>query len=134
MVKRKATPRKSSSPKKRRRQPVHLYKIGNKDFHVYASTLRAIRKLQTSTKLCIPRLPFCRLIKEILMDVGGGNDRRIQVEALRALQEAAEMYLTQLFEDANKCAMHAKRVTLVPKDVRLVLDIKGCSDPGYTSM
>lgn len=130
MVKRKSLPKKMETSPTRRKTRTRIFQVGSRNFKVNLTTLKAIRKLQNSTTLCIPRLPFSRLIKEILMEVGG--DRRVQVEALLALQEAAEYYLTYLFEDANRCAHHARRVTVLPKDMRLVLDIKGCSDPGYS--
>nr|CAH7748985.1 unnamed protein product [Callosobruchus chinensis] len=50
---------------------------------------------------------------------------RIQSAALSALQESAEMYLVQLLSDANKCAMHARRITVMPKDMQLALDMRG---------
>lgn len=131
MVKRKSIPKKThQSPSKKKKPQTRIYYMGNKNFKINLTTIRAIKKLQTTTTMCIPRLPFSRLIREILSEMGK-VDHRIQLEALRALQEAAEFYLTYLFEDANRCACHAKRVTLLPKDIRLVLDIKGCSDPGY---
>ncbi|KAJ8938523.1 hypothetical protein NQ314_011466 [Rhamnusium bicolor] len=131
MVKRKSIPKKApESPTKRKKTQTRIYNVGNREFKVNVTTLKTIRHLQNSTSLCIPRLPFSRLIREILMEFDP-IDRRIQVEALLALQEAAEVYLTYLFEDANRCAHHARRVTVGPKDIRLVLDIKGCSDPGF---
>ena len=48
-----------------------------------------------------------------------------QSTALAALQEAAENYLVGLFEDVNLLAVHAKRVTIMPHDIRLALQIRG---------
>ena len=45
--------------------------------------------------------------------------------ALLALQEAAEAYHVGLFEDTNLCAIHAKRVTIMPKDIQLARRIRG---------
>jgi histone H3/H4 len=53
---------------------------------------------------------------------------RWQTEAFMAMQEAAEVYLTQLFEDANLCAIHAKRVTVMVKDIQLTRRIRGLSE------
>ncbi len=53
------------------------------------------------------------------------NDLRFQGTAILALQEAAEAYMTGVFEDANLAAIHAKRVTIQPKDVSLVRRIRG---------
>mgnify|MGYP001559138690 CR=1 FL=1 len=85
--------------------------------------LREIRKYQRSTDLLIRKLPFQRLIREIAQSQRG--DMRFQSHALLALQEAAEAYLVGLFEDANLCAIHAKRVTIFPKDIALARRIRG---------
>jgi histone H3 len=50
---------------------------------------------------------------------------RFQSHAVLALQEAAEAYIVGLFEDTNLCAIHAKRVTIMPKDVQLATRIRG---------
>jgi histone H3 len=79
--------------------------------------LREIRKYQKSTELLIRKLPFQRLVREIAQDFK--TDLRFQSHAVLALQEAAEAYLVGLFEDTNLCAIHAKRVTIMPKDIQL---------------
>ncbi len=53
------------------------------------------------------------------------GDMRVQSHAIQALQEASEAYLTALFEDTNLCAIHAKRVTIMPKDIQLARRIRG---------
>ena len=85
--------------------------------------LREIRRYQKSTDLLIRKLPFQRLVKEIACDMK--NDLRFQSTALLALQEAAEAYLVSLFEDTNLCAIHAKRVTIMPKDIQLARRLRG---------
>ncbi|MCE5166456.1 5-hydroxytryptamine receptor 2A [Datura stramonium] len=85
--------------------------------------LREIRKYQKSTELLIRKLPFQRLVKEIAQDFK--TDLRFQGGAVAALQEAAEAYLVGLFEDTNLCAIHAKRVTIMPKDIQLARRIRG---------
>lgn len=88
--------------------------------------LREIRKYQKSTNLLIPKLPFQRLVREVVQDVqSAGIQFRLQSHALQALQEASEVYLVSLFEDANLCAIHAKRVTIMPKDMQLARRIRG---------
>merc|ERR1712182_105029 len=82
--------------------------------------LREIRKCQKSTELLIRKLPFQRLVREIAQDFK--TDLRFQSSAVMALQEASEAYLVGLFEDTNLCAIHAKRVTIMPKDIQ-------CSGP-----
>ena len=85
--------------------------------------LREIRKYQKSTELLIRKLPFQRLVREVAQDVK--TDLRFQSHAIMALQEASEAYLTSLFEDTNLCAIHAKRVTIMPKDIQLARRIRG---------
>ena len=85
--------------------------------------LRDICRFQKSTELLIRKLPFQRLVREIAMDFQ--NDLRFQSSAILALQEAAEAYMVGLFEDTNLCAIHAKRVTIMPKDMQLARRIRG---------
>ena len=85
--------------------------------------LREIRKYQKSCDLLIRRLPFQRLVREIAMDFK--TDLKFQHNALLALQEATEAYLVGLFEDTNLCAIHNKRVTIMPKDMQLARRIRG---------
>lgn len=85
--------------------------------------LREIRRYQKSTELLIRKLPFQRLVRSIARDFK--IDLRFQSSALAALQEAAEAYLVDLFEDTNLCAIHAKRVTIMPKDMMLARRIRG---------
>ncbi|CAM9982407.1 unnamed protein product, partial [Heterosigma akashiwo] len=85
--------------------------------------LREIRRYQKSTELLIRKLPFQRLVREIAPTFR--YDLRFQGSAVLALQEAAEAYLVGLFEDANLCAIHAKRVTIMPKDLQLAYKIRG---------
>ena len=85
--------------------------------------LREIRRYQKSTELLIRKLPFQRLVREIAQDFK--TDLRFQSSAVVALQEASEAYLVGLFEDTNLCAIHAKRVTIMPKDIQLARRIRG---------
>jgi histone H3 len=80
--------------------------------------LREIRKYQRSTELFIRKL-----VREITQDFK--TDLRFQSTAILALQESAEAYLVGLFEDTNLCAIHAKRVTILPKDMQLARRIRG---------
>ena len=85
--------------------------------------LREIRKYQKSTELLIRKLPFQRLVREIASIFK--SDLRFQSSAVLALQEASESYLVGLFEDSNLCAIHAKRVTIMSKDMILAKRIRG---------
>ena len=94
----------------------HRYKPGT-------VALREIRKYQKSTELLIRKLPFQRVVREIANDYK--SDLRFQSSAVLALQEASESYLVGLFEDTNLCAIHAKRVTIMAKDMQLARRIRG---------
>eukprot|EP00960_Hanusia_phi_P011491 335694-Hanusia_phi.AAC.8 len=85
--------------------------------------LREIRRYQKGTELLIRKLPFQRLVREIALDYK--TDIRFNTHAVMAIQEAAEAYLTSLFEDTNLCAIHARRVTIMPKDIQLARRIRG---------
>ena len=102
-------------------------------YHPGLLALREIRRYQQSTECLIKRTPFNKLIKEISQGYivcpdGPGMPSvqvRFQSTALAALQEAAENFLVGLFEDINLLAVHAKRVTVMPSDIRLALRIRG---------
>ncbi len=91
-------------------------------FRPGTAALREIRKYQKSTELLIRKLPFQRLVREIAMDFQ--SDLRWQNSAIIALQEASEVYLVSVLTDANLCAIHAKRVTIYPKDIQLALRLR----------
>ena len=79
--------------------------------------LREIRRYQKSTDLLLRKLPFQRFVREVTQNVRG--DLRFQATALAASQEATKAYLIGLMEDTNLCAIHARRVTIMPKDLQL---------------
>ena len=85
--------------------------------------LREIRHYQKKTNLLIKRTPFARLVREIAQ--GYMQELRFQNSAIGALQEAAEAYLVGLFEDTNLCAIHSKRITIMPRDIQLARRIRG---------
>ena len=88
------------------------------------NALREIRRYQSSTSLLLRRLPFARLVREIQYGMTR-QQYRWQGSAILALQEAAEAHLVGLFEDSNLCAIHGKRVTIMPKDMQLARRIRG---------
>ncbi|KAF9461539.1 putative DNA binding protein [Collybia nuda] len=87
--------------------------------------LREIRKFQKSTKHLIPKLPMQRLIREIAAEYK--DDLQFQPSAIEALHEACEAYIAEYLNHANLVALHAKRVTIQPKDMELVKKIRGQS-------
>ena len=86
--------------------------------------LQEIRQFQKSTELLIRKLPFSWLVHEVAQEVGK-TDMHFQGSTIICLQEAAEAFLVSLMEDANLCAIHAKRVTIMPKDIQLARHIQG---------
>uniref|UniRef100_A0A670JXL8 Core Histone H2A/H2B/H3 domain-containing protein n=1 Tax=Podarcis muralis TaxID=64176 RepID=A0A670JXL8_PODMU len=109
-----AAPPRTQAPRPRRRR-----------FRPGQRALLEIRKYQKSTNLLIRKLPFARVVREICLDYTRGVDMQWQAMALLALQEAAEAFLVFLLEDAYLCTIHAKRVTLHPKDIQLARRIRG---------
>ena len=85
--------------------------------------LQEIRHYQKRTNLLIRKLPFQQLIRELAQKFK--VNVRFRSSALMALQEAAEAYLVRLFKDTNLCAIHTKRVTIMPKDIQLARRIRG---------
>jgi histone H3 len=134
MARTKQTARKSTAQKVPRKQLV-AQKIARKSapanigvkkphrFRPGTVALREIRKYQKSTELLIRKLPFQRLVREVAHEFK--QEVRFQASAVLALQEAAEAYLVSLFEDTNLCAIHAKRVTIMTKDLQLAKRIRG---------
>nr|BAS30517.1 histone H3-like-3 [Polyblepharides amylifera] len=125
---RSSTPAKSTDKAKRRTslEGVSAGGIDKKKprFRPGTVALREIRKFQKSTDLLIRKLPFARLCRETCA-MFTREPIRWTAEALLALQEASEDFLVHLFEDCNLCAIHARRVTIMPKDMQLARRIRG---------
>ncbi len=126
-------PRKQVASKAERKKASSAGSGGIKKPHRFRPgtvALREIRRYQKSSELLIRRLPFQRLVREIMQELTDSSsfvhqDKRFQASALLALQEASEAYLVGLFEDTNLCAIHARRVTIQPKDLNLARRIRG---------
>jgi len=114
--------------------PIATNDVGNKSVNLMVvkksrryrpgtKALREIRKYQKSTDLLIRKSPFQKLVREIARDIK--HDVRFQSHAIMAIQEATEAYLVSLFDDTNLCAIHARRVTIMPRDVQLARRIRG---------
>ena len=88
--------------------------------------LREIKRFQKSVVPLISRAPFGRLLREVMNEFK--TELRLQQNALSALQEASEAYLVGLMQDTNLCAIHAKRVTIMPKDMQLARRIRGAKE------
>ncbi|KAI6236483.1 Histone domain-containing protein [Aphelenchoides besseyi] len=92
-----------------------------------ALSLKEIRHYQNTTNLLIQRRPFMKVVKDISnkLTAESGKMYKWKMKALIALQEACEHFLIGLFEDCNLLAIHARRVTIMPKDMTLARKIRG---------
>ena len=81
--------------------------------------LREIKRYQKSTELLIRKIPFQRLVREVVTSLFSNENYRFQSTALLALQEASEDYLVRMFSQVNDLAIHGKRVTIKPEDIHI---------------
>ena len=133
LAEKKEEARKKAAARMAKKDGQKAPKDGVKKRYRYRSgtvALKQIRQYQKSTELLIRKLPFQCLVREIASDSEVITSPlcgkiRFQSAAIMALQEAAEAYLVGLFEDTNLCAIHAKRVTIMPKDIQLARRICG---------
>ena len=114
----KKVARKHSTPKVGGIKKPRRYRPG-------VQALREIRKMQKSTTPCIPFAPFTRFVKEIAHELAPKKQYRFQESAIQAIRESAEKHIITLMEDANLCAIHAKRITIQPRDIMLARRIRG---------
>lgn len=121
-AKRTALPAKSTTSTGDLKNP-HRYRPGT-------IALREIRKFHKSTELLVHKLPFQRLVREVAQDFK--SDLRFQSTSVMALKEASEAYLIGIFKDSNVSAIHAKRVTIMPRDIQLIRLI--CGERSRTTM
>ncbi len=82
--------------------------------------LREIHKFQKTTNLLIRKAPLQRLVRELAQKIGKSNLQK-QSTAVLALQEAAEAFMTDVVSDTNLCTIHGNCVTIMPKDMALLL-------------
>lgn len=99
--------------------------VSRKSFELRNKPLQRIKDTKNLEELCIRKLPFQRLVREIVVNYSYEEPFRFTPHALQALHVASEDYLTALFEDSYLCALHAKRVTLMKKDMTLARRIRG---------
>lgn len=83
----------------------------------------------TADSLPLRCLPVFVQVREVTQEYAPTKDFRWKADALLAFQEMAEAYLISLFEDANLCAIHGKRVTIMVKDIQLARRIRGAFLP-----
>ncbi|XP_036417898.1 histone H3-like centromeric protein A [Colossoma macropomum] len=122
--KRRSPPRPPPTRTRRTSGPSEATPRKKRRFRPGMRALMEIRKYQKSTDLLLRKGPFSRLVREVCQ-MFSREHLKWQAYALMALQEAAEAFLVRLFSDANLCAIHAKRVTLYPRDIQLARRIRG---------
>jgi histone H3 len=100
-------------------------------YHPGTVVLREIRRYQKNTDLLNRKMSFQRLAREVLQDLNQAGSfpchevERFKSTSLLAMQESVEAFSVGLFDDANLCAIHARRVTIMPEDMQLSLRIRG---------
>lgn len=132
MARTKETARKSKSLGGKRRRGAKKAKKAsgastgvkkNRRFRPGTVALREIRRYQKGTELLLRKAPFQRLVREIAH--GFKDGLRFQSSAVAAVQEATESYMVSLLADTNLCAIHTRRVTIMPRDVHLARRLRG---------
>ena len=114
---------KGKRPKAKKSQPASGGIKKPHRFRPGTVALREIRRFQKCSHALVPPLRFSRLVRDILYE--NNMNMRYAMAGLAATQEAGEAYVTGLMEDTNLCAIHAKRVTIQPKDMQLARRIRG---------
>jgi histone H3/H4 len=104
-------------------KPVRV--VPKRRFRPGTVALREIRQFQKGTNLLINKLAFMRLVRELAQKNFFVENYRFRANAITVLQEATEAYMVQVMQDTNLCALHAKRVTILPRDMKLALRIRG---------
>jgi histone H3/H4 len=99
--------------------------VSRKSFEMRNKPLQRIKNKKNLEELSIRKMPFQRLIRDIVLHYSPDVPFRFTPQALLALHIASEDYLVGLFEDSYLCALHAKRVTLMRKDMNLARRIRG---------
>ena len=95
--------------------------------------VREIRRYQKSSELLIRKIPFQRLVREVVTSIFPTENYRFQSTALLALQEASEDYLVRMFTQVNDLAIQGKRVTIKPEDIHIWGRITGTQIKSITN-
>ncbi|WUR02068.1 histone H3-like protein [Vairimorpha necatrix] len=136
----KKTPDKRSPPKKKRssfsiRKPNITHSQAKKKVKKSASiVLKEIKFYQKSTGFLCSRQPFVRMMRRISGNIAKNTNSqapRFTSQALEILQDVFETHLTSLMETSYLASKHAKRVTLLPSDIKLINKVKGYDQSMY---
>ena len=112
-----------------RESSIYEKKSHASDMGASDKALREIMKYQSTTDLLVAKIPFAKIVKQITdrytIADGSSEPYKWQSMALLALQEASETYIVGLLEHTNLLAIHAKRSTVMKKDLQLARRIRG---------
>lgn len=133
MVRRKSSSPKRASEATRKKVEKCRILVGNRSAKISRKVMDEVKRMQLTVEHCIPKLPFARLVREIMQNEARSRDYKIQSLALKALQETAELYVTHYFEDSYKCSFHAGRITLMARDMQLVKEMRSRYEPNMQS-
>merc|ERR1712157_152012 len=126
MARTKQTARKSTGGKApRKKSAIQGSSQGTKKLRYKSGmvALKEIRRYQKSTETVVRKAPFQRMVRDFTSKIR--DDMRYQAQCLSALHEAFENYIVGLFEDGLLAANHAKRVTVMPRDINIVGKLRG---------
>lgn len=118
-------PRKQLATKAARKSAIQSASQGTKKLRYKSGmvALKEIRRYQKSTENVVRKAPFQRMVRDITSKIR--DDMRYQAQCLSALHEAFENHIVGLFEDGLLAANHAKRVTVMPRDINIVGKLRG---------
>jgi len=131
MARTKAVPQNIKTVKQRARRnaPIGTEIKRGRRFRPGTVALREIRRMQNTTTLLMLKRPFLRVLRDVLANMADKEARfggiKFQSIAVCAMHEASEAYLISLFEETNLCAIHARRITIMSKDMQLARRIRG---------
>jgi len=120
---RKSAPKAKVGKKKARKSAGASGVKKSRKWHPGTVALREIRRYQKGTDLLLRKAPFQRLVRELASNYKDGL--RFQSAAIAAIQESTEAYCVGLLSDSNLCAVHARRVTIMPRDIHLARRLRG---------
>eukprot|EP00933_Yihiella_yeosuensis_P010256 TRINITY_DN116618_c0_g1_i1.p1 TRINITY_DN116618_c0_g1~~TRINITY_DN116618_c0_g1_i1.p1 ORF type:complete len:218 (+),score=52.64 TRINITY_DN116618_c0_g1_i1:76-729(+) len=127
----KADSKKTKGTTKAKKESSSVSANSSQGMKVEDIAAKEVRYYQANTKLQIPKVSFQRMVRDIVKKLGPSF--RFEVQALLALQEAAEEFLTGVYEDASLCSLHGRRVTLMPRDLHLSRRIRSGGESDGTS-
>ena len=91
----------------------------------FENSARLSETREMKSRLEIPKKAFSAMVQDITSTMYPNHGYKFSLRGIAALHVAAEDYLVGLFEDSYLCALHAKRITLMKKDMTLARRLRG---------